>query len=226
MKITFLGTGAADWPLEKPDEWVEFRRFSSVLIDDTLLIDPGPQVLEALDDMGKSPEKIQYILNTHNHSDHFSAETVSRLEASGATFIPLAAGDVENFGKYTVRAYKANHATCGNPVHFMISDGERTVFYGLDGAWLLYDEVQAIKKYTPDYAVLDATVGACDGDYRIFEHNNLNMVLEMRKTLQPYIKKFCISHMAYTLHTDHETLCNTMKDYDIEVAYDGLETEI
>ena len=78
----------------------------------------------------------------------------------------------------------------------------------------------------PDYAVFDATIGMCDGDYRIFEHNNLKMVLEMQKSLKPYIKKFCISHMARTLHTDHQALCENMKSYNIEVAYDGLEVEI
>ena len=48
MKITFLGTGAADWPIEKIENMTEFRRLSSVLIDDTLLIDPGPQIFNAL----------------------------------------------------------------------------------------------------------------------------------------------------------------------------------
>ena len=53
MKIEFLGTGAADWPLTKPEEYTEFRRLSSALIDDVLLIDPGPQVSEALRVLGK-----------------------------------------------------------------------------------------------------------------------------------------------------------------------------
>ena len=62
MKIFFLGTGAADWPLERPADYKEFRRLSSAVIDDTLLIDPGPQVLEALDTYGK-PD-VKYIINT------------------------------------------------------------------------------------------------------------------------------------------------------------------
>lgn len=100
------------------------------------------------------------------------------------------------------------------------------MFYGLDGAWLLYDEIQAIKKFMPDFAVFDATIGDIDGDYRIFEHNNLNMVLEMKKSLENYIGRFCISHMARTLHTDHETLSEKMKKHNIITAYDGLEIEI
>jgi len=43
MKITFLGTGAADWPLQREEKMKEFRRLSSALIDGVLLIDPGPQ---------------------------------------------------------------------------------------------------------------------------------------------------------------------------------------
>ncbi len=60
----------------------------------------------------------------------------------------------------------------------------------------MYDEVAGIKQHKPDFAVLDATIGFIDGDYRIFKHNNLNMVMEIKKSLECYIKKFCISHMG------------------------------
>ncbi len=226
MKLIFLGTGAADWPLERPENSEEFRRLSSALIDDILLIDPGPQVMDALKEYGKDPRKIQYILNTHPHSDHLCPETVAHLEFLGAEFIPLSAGDVRTIGRYILRAYAANHGTCKGAVHFLISDREHSLFYGLDGAWLLYDEVQAIQQYRPDLAVLDATIGDIDGDYRIFEHNNLRMVLEMQQTLAPYVGRFCISHMARTLHTDHQTLSKRMDNHNVLVARDGLEINL
>ena len=47
MRLTFLGTGAADWKPVPPD-CAEPRRFSSAIIDGKLLIDPGPDVPEAL----------------------------------------------------------------------------------------------------------------------------------------------------------------------------------
>lgn len=226
MKIFFLGTGAADWPAKKPEGAKEYRRLSSTLIDRALLIDPNPCVFDALDEFKIDPQDIRYIINTHPHSDHFCEETVSKLEKNGAVFIPFAANEEKAVGKYTVRAYAANHSTAESPVHFIISDGEKTLFYGLDGAWLLYPEVQAIKQLRPDFAVLDATVGFIDGDYRIFEHNNLYMVLEMKKSLEKYVGSFCISHMARTLHTDHETLCERMRQFGVSVAFDGMETEI
>lgn len=35
-----------------------------------------------------------------------------------------------------------------------------------------------------------------------------------------------ISHMAKTLHTSHKELVVHMREFDIEVALDGMETEI
>ena len=227
MKIRFLGTGAADYPRERTKDLpAHMRRFSSALIDGCLLIDPGPHVLDALDAFSIAPDTIHYIINTHPHSDHFCEETVQALEAQGSELIPLQAGDVRQIGNYTVTALQANHATSRTPVHFLITDGTSTLFYGLDGAWLLYEEAEAIKAAKPDLAVLDATVGFAQGDFRIFEHNDLHMVLEMQQYLKNFIKRFCISHMARTLHTDHETLVRDMAPHQITVAYDGLEIEL
>ena len=93
MKITFLGTGAADWHKKKMDGFSEFRRYSSALIDDILLIDPGPQVPEALDEWQKDKTKVKYIINTHRHSDHFCVETIKHLETFGAKFFDLSDGE-------------------------------------------------------------------------------------------------------------------------------------
>ena len=223
MKITFLGTGAADWSVELHKNMKGFRRNSSALIDDILLIDPGPAVADALSEFGKDKNAIKYIINTHKHSDHFSSDTLKYLD--GAIFYDMTSGETLQIGKYTVRALKANHATVSAAVHFIISDGEKNLFYGLDGAWLNYEEVAAIKECGIDLAVFDATSGKV-GDFRIFEHNNLNMVIEMKAYLDPFIKKFFISHMARILHDTHDILAENMKPYGIEVAFDGREVEV
>lgn len=224
MKITFLGTGAADWQKDDMKKLKFFRRNSSLLIDDTLLIDPGEYVPEALKTFKKKPENIRFIINTHDHSDHFCQETVKFL--SCAEFIPFGAGERKTVGKYTVTALRGNHSL-ENTVHFIISDGRKRLFYGLDGAWLTYEESEAIKEKFVDYAVLDATVGNIPGDYRIFEHNNLDMVLEIKKSLEKHVGVFCISHLARTLHKiPHSVLARNMKKQGIEVAFDGYETEI
>lgn len=224
MKITFLGTGAADWNFDEHGSMPEYRRNSSALIDGILLIDPGPDVLNALETFSIDKNKIKYIINTHSHSDHYCKDTVDAL--SNAEFFTMRDGEEKEIGSYTISAYKANHSTCDDAVHFIIENNGKKLFYGLDGAWLMYDEIQAIKSKKPDYAVLDATIGNVPGDYRIFEHNNLNMVLEMRLSLMDYVKKFCISHMARTLHGTQKELETDMAPFNIDVAYDGFITEI
>lgn len=222
MKILFLGTGAADFPADKTGV-AGFRRTACALIDEKILIDPGPWVRDAIDEYGVDVKKIKYVLNTHRHSDHYNQDTLEFLVSQGASFVETKDKDVLNLGGYEIQAFKANHTieTC----HFIIKNGGTCLFYGLDGAWLQYEEIRAIWKNKPDLAVFDATVGFIERDWRVFEHNNLNMVIEMKKSIDKDIKKYVISHMAYTLHTDHETLEAEMAKHGIVTAYDGLEIE-
>ena len=225
MQILFLGTGAADWTVEDINN-SEYRRNSSALIDGTLLIDPGPCVLEAINTFNVDATKIKYVIVTHSHSDHYNSDTVEALENMGAEFVWFLPTEEKQLGKYFISAYKANHSTCGDSVHYIIDDGNKKLFYGLDSAWLLYEEVQAIIEKHINLAVLDATIGEVPGDFRIFEHNNLEMVRQMKLTLNKHVDKFIISHMARTLHTDHSELCLLMQKDEILVAKDGLTLEV
>ena len=222
MKLTFLGTGAADWCLALHKGVDGFRRNCSTLIDDVLLVDPGPDVPDALAEFGKDKNAIKYIINTHKHPDHYNEDTLKYL--SGAEFVELCDGETKHIGKYTVTAFRANHST--ETVHFMIFDGEKRIFYGLDGGWLMFEEIEAIKENGVDLMLFDATVGDIPGDYRIFEHNNLSMIREMKSSLDSYMKRVIITHMARTLHTSHGELCENMAKSGVEVAYDGFETEV
>jgi len=221
MKITFLGTGAADWSRALHKDVEGFRRNAAILIDDCLLIDCGPDVPDALATFGKRVDSIRYVINSHRHADHYNENTIASLPH--ATLYPTTVGGTVTVGTYTVEVLPANHATCPNAVHFIVSDGEKRLFYGLDGAWPPYVEVKAIQKYGVDLAILDATVGDVCGDYRIFEHNNLTMVMELKHSLAPYVGRWFISHMARTLHTSHAELVQRMKPHGINVAFDGCE---
>ena len=221
MKILFLGTGAADFPQEKCEN---FRRTSSALIDDTFLIDPGPWVLDAINEFKVDIKKIKYVLVTHYHDDHFNEDTLKFLENQGAKLLTIQCGSEIEIDGYKIMSLKGNHTI---PVcHFIFEKDEKRLFYGLDGAWLQFEEIDAIWTRGVDLAVFDATIGFVEGDWRVFEHNSLNMVLEMKKSINKSIKKYVISHMAYTLHTDHDTLEKEMKKHGITVAYDGLTLKI
>ena len=73
MKITFLGTGAADW--KGVNERGEYRRNTSTRLDDALLIDVNQTVLDQI----KDPEKITDVFFTHSHEDHFSRAALQSL---------------------------------------------------------------------------------------------------------------------------------------------------
>ena len=73
MKLKFLGTGAADW--RGMDEKGEERRFTSTLINGTLLIDVTKSVLDSIDD----PGAVTDVAFTHSHSDHFDIEALKAL---------------------------------------------------------------------------------------------------------------------------------------------------
>lgn len=221
MKLLFLGTGAADYT-EADSGTAGYRRNSSVLLDETLLIDPGPCVIDAIHAFRVDIRKIKYVINTHNHADHFNKQTLALLRSSGAEFITFSDGETKEAGAYRITALHGNHSIPTQ--HYIIDDGTSRLFYGLDSAWLMYDEIQAIKEKPVDLAVLDGTVGFIEGDYRVFEHCNMKMIIEMKASLTPYIKRFCISHLAKTLHTDHDTISREMNKHGIEVAFDGLET--
>ena len=223
MELLFLGTGAADYD-ESHREMDGFRRNSSLLIDGCLLIDPGVYVPEALDTFGAKRENIRYIVNTHLHKDHYCEETVDALCKSGAEMITLSNGEERIVGKYRIVALEGNHSI---PVqHYVITDGERSVFYGLDCAWLMYDEIAYLRKHPVDYAILDGTIGFISGDYRVFEHCSMDMVLCMWQSMRDFVGRMCVSHMARTLHTDHETLAREMARHEVEVAYDGYRVKL
>lgn len=223
MKLHFLGTGAADWNPNKPEKGKQYRRLSSLLIDDQLLIDPGPCIHEFAETYGYPHlfADLKTVINTHRHRDHYNEESLGRLG--------MALTEIGNFttvetAEYRITAYPANHATAQDPQHFLIeskADGKK-LFYGCDGAWYLYPVWRALKEQRPDAVIFDCTVGDTPGDYRIFEHNSIPMVEIMSQTLRPYCGRFFASHMARTLHTDHDTLHDRLAPLGIVPAYDDM----
>lgn len=78
MKIKFLGTGAADWP--NPGRSVGAgRRFSSLVLDDRILIDCGPMTLDAIDEFNVDVHALDAILIGHPHGDHFNLDVICQI---------------------------------------------------------------------------------------------------------------------------------------------------
>lgn len=213
MKLTFLGTGAADW-VGQPKTG-DFRRLCSTRIGDHLLIDGNPEIMDFISD----PEAITDILYTHRHGDHYDPKLWPLLpNATPRAGEPLhekivTFRDNESFiaGGLKITPLHGNH--CPSPVHhFFIEDGEKCIYYALDSAWLLIEESLFLRQKKLDALVIDATIGdGHEGDYRVFEHNSLPMVRIMVDTLRstgvlrPEAPVF-LDHLALTLHPGSEEL--------------------
>lgn len=90
MKITFLGTAAIGYPLSfcncdncqkaKLHRGKSLRKRASLLINDELIIDLGPEVQTAMMMYEKDMGKVKYLLQTHPHLDHYNEENlISRI---------------------------------------------------------------------------------------------------------------------------------------------------
>lgn len=81
MKITLLGTAAIGYPLAfcncencklaRIHKGKSIRKRASMLINDNLIIDLGPDTQTAMTMYDKDMGKIKYLLQTHIHTDHY-----------------------------------------------------------------------------------------------------------------------------------------------------------
>lgn len=242
MYIHFLGTGAADW--HEPDERGEYRRLTSTLLDGSTLIDVTQTVLDELD-----PIKISAVLFTHSHRDHFDPQSLKMLTpcrvyaheswageigGSGLEVIPLRIGEPVNVNGFTVLPMPSNHSTdrpYETTLHYLIEKEGKRLLYATDGAWLLNAEHRLIGDRKLDAAVFDATIGdSCEGDWRIFEHNSLDMVRLMVKTMLKTGRlkadaPVYLTHLARTLHPAQAEIVSRLQR-PLIACFDGMEAEI
>lgn len=100
MRVTFLGTAAAtSFPLmfcrceacegARRLGGADFRKRSSLLVNEDLLVDLGPDLMAASYMHGVSMADVRYWLQTHPHSDHFDPSHLgTRLPEYAAVDVP------------------------------------------------------------------------------------------------------------------------------------------
>lgn len=262
MKVTFPGTGAADWDINAYAPGAFHRRFSSVLINRDLLVDPGPHVFHFCETEGTPDllENVKNIIVTHSHGDHFNSATVARLcvgkdctlwadpacmrklirelgeeTAAKIRFVETRRNRDYEIGGYKVTSLRSNHAT-DDPDEdtriYLIEEDGRILFYGCDSAWIPTVSWNVIKAKAVNAMVLELTCGeTATYDWRIFEHNTpemLDIMLTMFRKYNLFAPdvKYYVSHLARTLHTDHEGLVKYLEPRGVVPAYDGFSFEV
>lgn len=207
LKVRFLGTGAADWRRENSGN--EFRRCSSLLIDDRILIDLTEQALEMIP-QGVKPEAVFY---THSHSDHFRAEALKESEIRTAYMSgtwsrrakellgeeikinALKIGTRSELGDIQITALPANHCIGSDPqeqaMMYLIEKGGIRLLYATDTGYIPIRAARIIGidphvRNAPAITafIMEATMGmGHDEDFRMFTHSSVESVLRYRNMM-------------------------------------------
>lgn len=259
IDIHFLGTGAADWPSDYQPapgeaEAGAVRGRSSVLVDGHILIDFGATVPDAMRHFGVDAGPITDVLLTHSHGDHCDPDTLRHLVAArgdagldlwahpsalakldavgGVRVHPVQAGESFALQWMAATALPANHEV-GNEtaLHYVLQKYETTVLYATDCAWFLKPAWLHLKALELDALIWDATCGETRGDWRIFEHNNLDMIAIMRQTLETQgvlvqRSRIYLTHLSQAMCAPHEELTARWVPQGFTPAYDGMRISV
>ena len=203
MKLTFLGTGAAQNHKTPEAKIGDGRHCSTLLVDDSLLVDVSPQSFEFAQKLELDTSKVTDVLITHSHGDHFNVSQLVKFAVSAERKITVwchfdAVNNIEiadNALEYitfeylkemesvavngcNVTALPANHEMPNGEqaLHYIIEKNGKTIFYGCDGGWFFGRTWNKIRETKFDCMVLECTVGDHGGDARLGGHNTMPMV--------------------------------------------------
>lgn len=238
------------------------RTRAQALIDGELLLDFPPDTLYHFHQNGIEGHKIKYLLFTHSHADHFCPRelgnrgerrsvdlavdvlhvycTKGAIDKFAAVkyqpqFVQIHAikpYDVFTLGHYRITALPAKHHPGDEAVNYLIEDGDKTLFYGLDTGYL-YDEV--FDYLAKNGVVLDMAVYDCSAVEKENGKDAFHMgIPEVRAVMarlrelgvvtaktKQYVSHF--SHFGHALQSDVEEM---VKDDGLLVAFDGCALEV
>lgn len=250
--ITLVGTGAADHFWDRIGE-AGVRGSAGTVINESVLFDYGVTGKANLQRAQLDPDCLKAIIFTHSHRDHFYPDAVKELLAARKNPSPLAIyGSRELIGqlreeknchltslvpgdKFSVdgmefTALQANHLL-DDPqefaFHYLVETARGNLLYALDGAGFTKPEWLLLKGRHLDLIIIDATM-AESGNWRIFEHNDLEMISHICKTLRragviDENTRVVISHMARTLWpSTQEEVEDLARVHGFSAAYDGM----
>ena len=251
ISARFLGTGALGAHKGKNPLIKDYRRFPSLLIDEKIIIDPSEDIFEFAESfmLDGIYDGVQDVLITHSHPGHLSIGAIERLarrrrvrvyasdtlreelsEIAGVDFFPIYRFTPLRVAGYDIVPCPSNHKTDNHAecaFNFYIS-GEKAIFYGLDGAWLLSETFKFLKHAGADAFVMDLGGEVGNHGEECFYHNSLGMAKSLREALinsgaARQSAKFLLSHIPTVKNSPkHQQLEEELADFtDIKITYDG-----
>lgn len=267
MRLLFLGTAAAEaYPAvfcgcENCERARQIgghsvRCRSSLLIDDDLLIDLGPDVIHAALTYGLRLHHLRTVLITHAHADHFDldvlrwrhpdfrvgdlplltiygpAEVAREIEAFARfeelVVTPAAVGPGERFsaGDAEVWTFPARHGTEA-PMVYAVARGGRKILYACDTGEPLDEVWEALAEHEFDAIIMEETMGS----ERSPGHTNLEEIAAHRARAEKegLLKpggRFIATHFSHRNNPAHDELGELLRERGVEAAYDGMEVKL
>ena len=256
MNLRFIGTGTIGSARIKNKLSRDYRRFSTLLIGERILIDPSADIFEFEENFMLTGlyREVTDVLITHSHLDHFSISAIEQLASKhrinvfcdgtlkgSLTGLPnVHTAAISPFSLFSAAGCEilplpANHRTenpAETPYNFAIQDADKTLFYGIDGGWLNADAWQVLGKLKPSCFVLECALGTGGYSPMCIYHNNFDMVLKIKSIIESagaYADgaKFIISHIpSGKKAATHEEISALAAEHGIKAAYDGYFVSI
>ena len=249
MRIKFLGTSAG-WPLPRLGCSCEIcssnnpkdkRTRSQLLVNDSLLVDIGPDTYLHLSDSKIDPLKIKYAAITHEHSDHtFGLWDLGHIYNSQKIKVILAEPTYKKisrlffYNEYKITKIKAEEAIkIDNLVVTLMPVNHTDSSFGA-----LVKEKNKSIFYAPDFkSIPDTTINKVrDLDIAILDGSELKIATP---THQPIQKNFELGRklkakQVYFTHLGHRTLPHQqLQEYvqkeggsNFHIPHDGLEIKL
>jgi len=252
MTIKFLGTSAG-WPLPRlgcnceicaSNDPRDRRLRPSLLVNNFLLVDPGPDIYHQL--IENSPQKLKAILVTHAHPDHvlgfydlthiynkegklkiFAPQEVingikKHFEFPMMNFIFIPTQPAESFelDRLKITYFEVEHTK--RPCFGVKIKGEKLVSYIPDFRKIPKSS-QAVCR-SSDILILDGSSLGSKG--QVFSHISVIDAISLAKSLKP--KKVYFTHLGHMTgkHAGLEEFVQEKGDPKFHISYDGLELNL
>jgi len=267
MRLLFLGTAAAEaYPAAfcgcenceraRRSRGLDLRHRSSLLVDDDLLIDLGPDVVHAALAYGLRLHHLRTVLITHAHADHFDPDVLRWrrpgfrvgelpvLALYGPAEVARAVEGMEHFEELAVRPMAVEssaHFAAENvevwtlpavhgsdaPLIYAVARADVKFLYACDTGAPPEQVWAALAVHELDAIIMEETMGIG----RSQGHTNLEEIAAhcARAKKEGILKpggRFIATHFSHRNNPSHAELSALLADRGIEAAYDGMEVEL